>query len=206
MSYSQIKAKLGVSKSTLSEWLRAYPLTREEINNLRANSEKRIERYRQTMKRKRDERFMSYCQEEKERYLPFSKRELLIAGLFLYWGEGNKASRYTVSINNTDPKLVQFALYWLRYSLDIPMRRIRIYVHLYSDMSVRRELAYWSKLLMIPLRQFNKPYIKKSKRSDIDQKGFGHGTCGIKVEDTVMKERILAALLVVSDHYVRKYG
>ena len=37
-SYSQIKAILGVSKSTLSTWLRAYPLTRKEINNLLANS------------------------------------------------------------------------------------------------------------------------------------------------------------------------
>jgi len=203
-SYSQIKSILGVSKSTLSAWLRAYPLTREEINNLRANSEIRIEKYRQTMKKKRDERFSSYLREEKQKYLPLSKRGLLVAGLFLYWGEGNKASRCTISVNNTDPKLVQFALYWMLRALNIPLHKIRVYVHLYADMNVQAELKYWSRLLGVPLRQFVKPYIKASKRSEIDQKGFGHGTCGVRAENTVIKERILAAIQVIADHYVRK--
>jgi len=51
-SYSQIKAELGVSKSTLSGWLGDYPLSSERINELRAHSFKRIERYRNTMQRK----------------------------------------------------------------------------------------------------------------------------------------------------------
>ena len=203
-SYSQIRSILGVSKSTLSEWLRAFPLTREEINKLRANNEVRIERYRRTMKKKRDVRFGLYCKEEKRKYLPLSKQELLVAGLFLYWGEGNKASRCTISVNNTDPKLVQFALYWMRRALNMPLHKIRVYVHLYTDMNVQKELKYWSTLLRVPLGQFVKPYIKISKRSEIDQKGFGHGTCGVRAENTVIKERILAAIQVIADHYVRK--
>src|SRR4030042_6260480 len=201
-SYSQIKSILGVSKSTLSEWLRAYPLTREEINNLRANNEIRMEKYRQTMKKKRDERFSSYVREEKQKYLPLSKRELLVAGLFLYWGEGNKVSRCTISVNNTDPKLVHFSLYWMLRALNIPLHKIRVYVHLYADMNVQAELKYWSKLLGVPLRYFVKPYIKTSKRSEIDQKGFDHGTCGVRAENTVIKERILAAIQVIEGHYV----
>lgn len=37
MSYSQIKAELGVSKSTLSLWLRDLPLSDERIRELRAS-------------------------------------------------------------------------------------------------------------------------------------------------------------------------
>ena len=44
-SYSQIKKELGVSKSTLSEWLRQYPLTQERIRQLQkeGNNEAKIE-------------------------------------------------------------------------------------------------------------------------------------------------------------------
>ncbi|OGG34974.1 hypothetical protein A2363_02010 [Candidatus Gottesmanbacteria bacterium RIFOXYB1_FULL_47_11] len=203
-SYSQIKAILGVSKSTLSEWLRAYPLTREEINNLRANSEIRIEKYRETMRKKRQDKLDLYRLEEKKKLLPLSKRELLIAGLFLYWGEGGKASRHTISINNTDPKLVQFSLYWMTRALHISKNNIRVYLHLYKDMNIQKEMRYWSKMLNIPLSQFSKPYIKDSKRSDIDQKGFGHGTCGVCAYNTVIKDNILIGIDVIAQHYVRK--
>ena len=200
-SYSQIKEILGVSKSTLSGWLRAYPLTREEINNLRAHSEKRIERYRQTMAKKRQTHLDSYYKIEKKRYLPLSPKELLVAGLFLYWGEGNKSDRNTLSINNTDPSLIKFALYWMVKGLHVSKSNIHVYIHLYSDMDIKRELKYWSKELGIPLRQFVKPYIKESKRSEIDQKGFGHGTCGIRIHSTVVKEHILMAIKAISDGY-----
>lgn len=203
-SYSQIKSILGVSKSTLSEWLRNYPLTREEINNLRANSEIRIERYRQTMKKKRDDKLHQYYKEEKRKYKRLTNRELLIAGLFLYWGEGSKVSRHTISINNTDPKLVQFALYWMTRALAIPKKNIHVYLHLYKDMNKDLEMKYWSKILRISLKQFTKPYIKNSRRSDIDQKGFGHGTCGVSAYNTVLKDKILIGIQILADHYVRK--
>ena len=203
-SYSQIKEILGVSKSTLSGWLRAYPLSREEINNLRARNDARIERYRQTMQRKREARYEGYLQEQKRLYLPLTRKELLVAGLFLYWGEGNKASRHAVSVNNTDPKFMQFVLYWMRYALKVPVQDIHVYVHLYADMNVNKELNYWSRLLVVPLKQFVKPYIKRSKRNEMDQKGYGHGTCGVYVGNTELKERILASIQVIADYYMRK--
>ena len=41
LSYSEIKKRLNVSKSTLSLWLRNYPLSKEKINELRGNNEKK---------------------------------------------------------------------------------------------------------------------------------------------------------------------
>ena len=48
MSYSQIKDKIKVSKSTLSGWLSDMPLSEKRIRELRADSPIRIERYRNT--------------------------------------------------------------------------------------------------------------------------------------------------------------
>jgi hypothetical protein len=200
-SYSQIKSELGISKSTLSEWLRAFPLSRDQINQLRGNSEIRIEKYRQTMLHKREIKLKQYFNEEYKKIIPLSEREILIAGLFLYWGEGSKAQRYTVSINNTDPSVMKFALYWMINSLKIPLTKIRVNLHLYSDMSIEDAIKYWSHQLKIPESSFLKPYIKKSTRTSIDQKGFGRGTCGLCIHNTVLQEHILMAIKVISENF-----
>jgi hypothetical protein len=203
-SYSQIKADLNISKSTLSEWLKAYPLTREQINNLRAFSEIRIEKYRQTMIKKRQDRLDIFQKEEAQKCLPLTDKELFIAGLFLYWGEGNKLIRNAISINNTDPTVVQFALFWMIHSLKVPKNKIKVFIHLYSDMDIKQEIKYWSTLLKMPISSFSKPYIKKSTRSEMDQKGFGHGTCGVRVCDTRLKERFLMANKAIAEYYNMK--
>jgi DNA-binding CsgD family transcriptional regulator len=203
-SYGEIKKVVKVSKSTLSRWLRAYPLGKERIRLLRDLNEKRIEKYRQTMQAKREKRLKSFYQLEKRRWIPLSKRELYMAGLFLYWGEGVKSLKSSVSLNNTDPKVVKFYLYWLTRILGIPRKKIRVYVHLYNDMKIDKELKYWSRELKIPLKQFNKPYIKKSKRVDIDHKGFGHGTCALAVHNTRLKEKIMLGIEAIADYYSGK--
>ena len=57
-SYSQIKQELALSKSTLSRWLKKYPLSKERILELRGRSPVRIEKYRNTMIRKRENKLI----------------------------------------------------------------------------------------------------------------------------------------------------
>lgn len=201
MSYNQIKGELRVSKSTLSVWLRNLPLSPERLRELQ-HGDARIEKYRATMQKKREDRLATYYKEEKMKWGFLSRRELFIAGLFLYWGEGNKANRSVVSINNTDPNLMKFALYWFLHSLQIPKSKVQVFLHLYDDMDVEKELSFWRKELNIPIKNFVKPYIKKSTRSSLDQKGFGHGTCGIRVFGTERKERLMMSLKAISDKHI----
>jgi len=85
MSYSQIKEKLGVSKSTLSGWLYNMPLSEKRIRELRADSPVRIERYRNTMRVKKENRLKEVYKKVSKDIGNFSKRDLFLAGLFLYW-------------------------------------------------------------------------------------------------------------------------
>lgn len=207
-TYSEIRRELDVPKSTLSNWLSNYPLNDEELEYLertiRRNKELAIERYRLTTQRKREARLKEFYNEEKKRWLRLSKKELYLSGLFLYWGEGNKGLKSSVSLNNTDPKVIKFYLYWLTQILKIPKKKIKVYVHLYSDMDIKKELNFWSKNLKIPLNQFGNPYIKKSQRVNIDHKGFGHGTCGLIVNNVRLKERIIMGLEAIADYYSEK--
>ena len=144
---------------------------------------------------------IGYYKDQLKKWLPITERELFIAGLFLYLGEGNKASRNAVGITNTDPSVVKFALYWIVNSLKVPLEKIRVQLHLYSDMKVQEEVDFWVKELSLERVSFTKPYIKKSTRENIDQKGFGHGTCGLIVHNTALKENILMAIRVITDNY-----
>ena len=56
MSYSQIREKLKVSKSTLSTWLEKYPLSKEKIRELRDWNPQRIENCRNTKLKKRQKK------------------------------------------------------------------------------------------------------------------------------------------------------
>lgn len=194
MSYSQIKQKLKVSKSSLSTWLRNYPLSAERIAELRSRNPARIERFRNTMRVKREKSFDRVFQEVKSGIGKLSKRDTLIAGIFLYWGEGTKSSDYETSVSNTDPNVLKFFIRWLAL-FNVPKTSLRVTLHLYRDMDIDKELAYWSKELNLPRTCFRKPYIKNSNLVDVSYKnGFGHGTCNVRYFNKEMWQYICMAL------------
>ncbi|MCR4276525.1 MAG: helix-turn-helix domain-containing protein [Candidatus Roizmanbacteria bacterium] len=203
-TFSEIRGVVKVSKSTLSIWLKPYPLSNEQVQEVNKMKYRAIEKFRETMRKKRNKRLEKYYKEIKNKLLPLSNKNLYIAGLFLYWGEGNKASSHTISINNTDPSVLKFAKYWYLNALNIKEKKMKISLHLYKDMNILKEINYWSRQLHIPKSQFIRPYIKESKKSDIDQKGFGHGTCALVVHDTVIKEKIIMGIQSVADYYSKK--
>lgn len=204
-TYSEIRRELGISKSTLSGWLGAVQLSESELKLLQLHRKKSkdiaVEKTRITKQGKRQLRLSQQYEEQKNILLPLSNRELLIAGLFLYWGEGNKNLQGSISINNTDPQVLKFSLYWITEVLLMPRSKIKVCLHLYSDMSIDDETSYWSKELNIPVSQFTNPYIKKSKRVGIDHKGFGHGTCTVRVNDVHLKESIIMGIKSIADRY-----
>ncbi len=202
MSYSQIKKILKVSKSTLSLWLRDYPLSKQRIRELRDWNEQKIEKYRETMRRKREKRLWAVYKIQKGLILPLNKRELFFAGLFLYWGEGAKNSRDSLSISNSNPSVIKFFIYWLNKILGVPKKKMRAYLQIYNDMNMNNELGYWSKMLQIPLTQFSRPYIKKTSSTRINHKGgFGHGTCNLRINNVSLAEKVFMSLKVISDRY-----
>lgn len=180
MSYSQIRKKVPVSKSTLSKWLQDLPLSSTRMKELRDNNPQRIERFRETMRKKREERIMIQKEAVRRDLGKISKRELFIAGFFLFWGEGSKGRSSMVAFANTDPIMIKCFLDWI-IAIGGDRNQVRFVLHLYKDMDINKELRFWSKALSFPLSAFTKPYIKQSHLSEITYRnGFGHGTCNVR--------------------------
>ena len=200
-SYSQIKDTIGVGKGTLSGWLADYPLPDARIRELRDWSQQRIEHYRETRKKSRDAVFEKIYQQEKKKILPFSKRDLFIAGLFMYFCEGSKTQSATVQFTNTDPTLINAFLQWLEI-LGSPRKAVIIRLHLYQDMDIAKETLPWSKALDVSQMQFKNPYIKKSSLTGLTYKnGVGHGTCNAIVWDAKLWKRITMGLKVLREQF-----
>lgn len=191
-SYSQIKESVGVSKSTLSTWLKDEPLSKERVSELRDNSQKRIESFRNTMRSKREEVVKKAFVQERKAIGLLSKRDLKLVALSLYWAEGTKSWDSKTEITNSDPVLLSVFIKWMTSS-GVQKDRIKIALHLYENMDIDKELLFWSKTLDISKKQFYHPRIKKNTRSGHTGRG-GHGTCQVIFGNREFNDKIYAGI------------
>ncbi len=199
-TYSAIKSLLGISKSTLSYWLRDIelkPSQREKIN--KDAMAKRVETYIQTTRARRKRIIQEYYEIEKKNLGIVTKRDFLVAGLFLYLGEGEKGNWFTSAVSNSNPTTIKFVVFWFTKILDVDRKKIKIRLHLYQDMDIQKEITFWKKITGLPTSQFGKPYIKKTNFSKINYSTFGHGTCNVIVGDVKLKHKIMTAIQVILD-------
>jgi hypothetical protein len=193
-SYSSIKEELGISKSTLSGWLSKYPLSQDRIRELRDKNPQRIEKYINTMKVKREEKFQRATDRIQKDINKISNRDLFVAGFFLYWAEGGKTGSGTLTFANTDPEMIKVFVRWLDL-LGVSKDRLKIKLHLYKDMNIYKEIKFWSKKLAVDRSQFSKSYVKDSLFAELTYKnGFGHGTCNVILHDANMQRYILMGI------------
>ena len=73
--------------------------------------------------------------------------KLLGLGLGLYWGEGNKKSKNSVRLGNTDPKLIKNFLEFLMRICGIDKKKLRFGLQVFSDMNTDQTLRFWLKEL-----------------------------------------------------------
>ena len=171
------------------------PLSRERVNELRGNSERRIERYRATRAKTRDERLEECYKKVAVRIDTLTARELYISGLILYWAEGTKAAKGSIYMTNTDPAVLKFFIRWM-LSLGVELHRLKGYLHLYADMDITMETEFWARELGMSTTVFRKPYVKESfhdKRKNYKGR-FGHGTCNVYLNDARLYEEIMAGI------------
>lgn len=199
-SYTSIQKSLGVSKSTLSNWLRDITLTQKQERQIKKSAtEKRTESYIKTVRERRAKIIREYYEKEQRLLLPLTERDFLVAGLFLYLGEGAKSSWSHIAISNSNPEVIRFSIRWLTKILGIPRKKIKVLVHLYKDMNIEKEISFWAGVTGIPKNQFRKPYIKKTSSKKISYHTFGHGTCNVLAGSAIIKNRIMAGIKVVMD-------
>ena len=206
LSYTAIQRILNVPKSTLSYWLKVYPLSEEEILKLRQKSwlkgEVSRERFRNTMRKKREALEMLEYRARRQEMADLNKDSFFVAGLMLYLGEGDKKNKYRVSIANADPLVIKFFLKWLRDFFSIEANAVHAELHLYDNMDIVAEKLFWINTTKLPESQFYKAQIRKVMPGRFSYKEpERHGTCSIIFDSVQKKMEIMMAIKALLGTY-----
>src|SRR5262249_6817140 len=150
MTVADIAAALGVSKSSVSLWVREVPFTpsKRRTGPKRSTHPARIAKLRQI-----DELNASGI----ERIGILSDEAFLVAGVALYAGEGSKREGCVV-FANTDDRMISFFCTWLRRFFTIDEARLRGRIYLHEGLDLEASETFWSRISGIPRSQFGSPY------------------------------------------------
>ena len=184
-SYSYISDKIGVSKSTLSDWLSVVPYQPNTQTIARVGKAIAMANAHKTLQKK--ESIETLRKEAEKEIGNVSKRDLFMFGLGLYLGEGAKTHDIT-RVTNSDSDVICIAIAWF-YSLGITRKQLRITLHLYPDSDTEKSLHFWSRTTTIPRSQFGKVQVdtRKNKKSSNSGK-LPYGTAHLSVRSLGKKE------------------
>jgi len=210
LSYTAIRKQLGVSKSTLSYWLKEHPLNADRILELRREGwqkgEASRERFRNTMRAKQEARSEKIYQTQRSRLATLSSEAWFTAGLMLYAAEGDKKQSGRIALANTDPQIIKFFIKWLNEFLSIPKSKIRAQLHLYENMDIDKEREFWKNELALTDGQLYKLQIRPLKPGSFTyQCSQRHGTCSIFMSGVNKKQELMMGIKALIDAAKVKY-
>lgn len=145
-----IADELGVSKSSVSLWVRDVPFAPSP----RRTGPRHRPHPAQVARLQQIEELNA---DGLARLGKLSDEAFLAAGAALYGGEGSKTDGKVV-FANSDAAMMAFFCQWLRAHFAIDESRLRARVYLHEGLDIDRAEEHWSAVTGIPRRQFSAPY------------------------------------------------
>ena len=178
LDYRRIAAELGVSKSSVSLWVRDMPRPeRLGYEECRARSAEGVRRYWAAERPLREAERAAARAAAATEIGALSDREVLIAGAIAYWCEGTKDKPHRradrVDFINSDPALIRFFLRFLALAGVAQEELIfRIYVH--EDADVAAAHRFWLDVTRAHPEQFRRPVLKRHNPRTLRKNTGGH--------------------------------
>lgn len=195
-TYREILAVTPVAKSTLSGWFRDVSLSTRQVQRI---TEKRLiaARCGANIRRKKRINEVNRLKEEGKNAVDLlTPRELWLIGTALYWAEGSKQNKRSVSaclvFGNMDMQMVRVYLAWLD-EIGVPKtaRVYSLYVHRDRQAQAVEYAAWWAESLGIPAEKI-KLYFKRRSSASTNRTNTGdlyRGIIRIKVRASTTLNR-----------------
>lgn len=192
-SYNEISILLNIPKSTLSGWFSKEKWsieTKEYLAEIaRTNSSERMTIISHDRRDSLKMDYQSIKSMAEKQFAVYSKEKLFIAGLMIYWGEGDsKLMNGRIRITNSDPLMLKLFYKFIKKYLPEISDKAQIYLVLYPDLDDKTCRNHWSAIVGLPVEKFiNSSYIKgnhPTKRLE-----YGIGT--LAIANRLYKEKII---------------
>ena len=165
LNYNQITARLGVSKSSVSLWVRDLPtpqgLSPQEVRGRAAEASRRYWARERTARAAHRANELSAAAAE---IGELSDWEVIIAGAIAYWCEGAKSKPYTrgdrVTFTNSDPRLILFFLRFLD-AVGISRSDLSFCMQIHESADVAAAQRFWIEVTGSNDEQFLRPTLKR---------------------------------------------
>jgi transposase len=163
-SYSEIQAVVGVSKSTLSLWLRDVPLTEDQQRALALRSPADATRRAQAIRASAAQRRARIHDEARAQISNLSESELFVGGVVAYWAEGSKNKPWRtgtrVSFLNSDPAMILLFLRWLAL-IGVDAERLQFRLNIHESANVAAAEAFWADVVGVPVHVLDRTTLKR---------------------------------------------
>lgn len=132
---------------------------------------------------------------------PRNKRDAFLYGLGigLYWGEGNKRNKLSVRLGNTNPHLIKKFIQFLTEVYSIETSKLRFWLQIFSDMSEKEALSFWTKTLNISRKQFSKTTVTPSGGVGTYREKTKHGVLSVYFHNKKLRDSIVEAVDNIDD-------
>lgn len=196
LAITDICRRLGVSKSSVSVWVRDIELTQEQKDALHRQHYAYKAQANGGRTNAKKFRALRETYQEEGRVKARERDPLHIAGCMLHWGEGAKA-RNVLNLANSDADLVCFYVKFLQESLQVPTEEISFRVYCYISNGIPQEEieTYWLKRLNLPESCLRKTVVNPQPKSS-QQKGrkLLYGVCSVSVYSTQLVQHVFGAI------------
>lgn len=171
LDYEQIAAELGVSKSSVSLWVRDLPrpkrLSYEQCRKRNADG---VAAYWARERIRREAARVAVSSAAASQIGQLTDREILIAGAIAYWCEGAKNKPYRrsdrVDFINSDPAMISFFLRFLDIA-GVSRERLVFALSIHETADIDAAQRFWLAVTGADPSQFNRPVLKRHKPTTV---------------------------------------
>jgi len=117
------------------------------------------------------------------------EKELLIAAIMLYYGEGAKTG-VTVDFTNSDEQVIKLFLKFLRKICRVDEKKLRFYLYCFSDQNADKLISFLSSQLKVEPNQFTKPHVRSAFNRG--KRVMKNGVIHVRYSDKKLLEKILS--------------
>ena len=165
LAYHEIADRLGVSKSSVSLWVRDLPSPpRLSYAENRRRSAEGVRRYWAKEREVREVLRAGEVAAAAADIGDLTEREILVAGAIAYWCEGAKRrlpyNFDRVVFMNSDPRLILFFLRFLA-TAGVQPNDLAFCVHIHETADVEAAQRFWQEITGALPSQFKKPTLKR---------------------------------------------
>ena len=204
-SYRDIEAALNIPKSTLTGWFQKTEWSRKIKKELslvaRQKSSRRMKALLGRIKETRQKEYALSRKNAHQEFAKLKKELIFIAGLMIYWGEGDKnLVNGRIRVSNTDPVMIKlFNIFIQKYLREI-FYKTKAYLVLYPDLNEEECKKFWSANTGISVEKFIKSTFISGQHPT---KRLGHGICTIIITSRVFKEKINTWLNLIRNEVIK---